>query len=123
MSPIRSAESLPDTDASGIGRVLRWRVLWPIISAVCAGIALIFIWRLAADAGSGVCIAIYPAPPGCAPEDRFPAAVIASVVLGLSWLASLTPVLSRRVPPWAGLIAATVTVIAAFIAYGVVLYA
>lgn len=55
-----------------------------VAAAAIAAWALVNVWTLAHPSGDGtVCPLIYPAPPGCSPQDRFTPAFVSAVVVSV----------------------------------------
>ena len=72
------------------------------IMAVWAVVAVVLIWSVAVPTGPEVCNLTYPGPRNCFVSDRLDAAVVATVVLGLTFAVAViaSTTLLRRWP-WA----------------------
>lgn len=113
-----SIETAPETAAPR-----RYRA-WPaiVLASVIAGVIVAAIWWLAIPS-QDFCIAIYPAPAGCAGAARLlPAAVWTGVVVALYAAVvgvALTLGRSKRWPVGLGLV---LLVVAAIVGYSATLY-
>ncbi|MDQ1122149.1 CHASE2 domain-containing sensor protein [Microbacterium trichothecenolyticum] len=84
------------------GRAAPILIVGTSIMALCAVAAVVLIWSVAVPTGPDVCVLTYPGPRNCFVSDRLDAAVVSTVVLGMtSAVAVAASVTLFRRGPWA----------------------
>ncbi|MEV7827352.1 hypothetical protein [Microbacterium enclense] len=100
------------------GRTTSSLLVGTSIMALCAVAAVVLIWSVAVPTGPDACVLTYPGPRNCFISDRLDAAVVSTVVLGVTSAGALVAsvALSRRWP-WAVGAGVALVVLAGLVAF------
>jgi hypothetical protein len=102
-----------NTATTGPSRAVR--LGWAAVATAAAGLSIWLVWWLAIPRAD-VCVAVYPAPPGCPTADRVGIATVWTVIVAVVYVAVLAA-LTLRVPAWVRTVLSALLVVVCVWAY------